>query len=103
MASDRIREISGPYGNFMRNPVTGSARVCRRCFGFKRQGYELCVACSRQPQHRDAVSPITYSLENSQMHHALRGYKDDHSPAVRRKFTVDLTNTTTGGTPPPGV
>lgn len=86
-----VFELSDPYANFMRNPLAGSDRVCPTCFGFKRAGYQLCVACDRQPNHCDAIVPITYSLERGQVHHTLRHYKDDRSKDVRREFTFDLT------------
>jgi len=86
-----VFELSDPYANFMRNPVSGSDRVCPVCFGFKQATYKLCIACDRQPNHCDAIVPITYSLETGQVHHALRHYKDDRRKEIRTEFTFDLT------------
>lgn len=90
-ASLTVEEASDAYANAMRNPAMVRAGVCRICRTFHDPTYEKCVACARQPNNLDVLAPITYSVHAGQMHDALRNYKDDPRPDVRRFHTVRLT------------
>src|SRR4051794_25027274 len=50
--------------------------VCPLCRTFVASGYTYCYACNFQPNHLDALVPITYSVAGEAVHHALRFYKD---------------------------
>jgi hypothetical protein len=86
-----VEEASDAYANAMRNPAAPRPGVCPICRTFHAPDYEQCIACSRQPNNLDAFAPITYSVHAGQMHDALRGYKDDPLPEVRRFHAVRLT------------
>ncbi len=77
-----VRELSAPYENFMLSPQRGPG-VCTRCFNLT-DGYEYCYACTHQDAVLSAVSPISYSVANEQLHHALATYKRWTGPAARR-------------------
>lgn len=82
-----IRELSGPYENFMLTPAPG-AGVCDRCFNLT-EGYNECYACTRHTSALDVVAPISYSVAHEQLHHALASYKRLFGPAGRR-LTIQL-------------
>jgi hypothetical protein len=85
-----VGELSDPYANFMRNPLPPDhADVCSVCLTFT-DGFERCVACSRERHFADAVLPISYSVHFGQLHTALGGYKRDIRPDVARRFTLEL-------------
>lgn len=84
-----VDEVSAPYANFMRTPAPAGPDVCRICRTFT-SGYATCWRCGRQPDHLDAVLPITYAPSTEQMHLALRGYKDGPTAQVRDRFTREL-------------
>jgi len=98
-ASLTVDEASDAYANAMRNPATRRIGVVRRlvdpgicpiCRTFHDPSFEVCFACSGQPNNLDALAPITYSVDGAQMHHALRNYKDDARHEVRDYHTVRL-------------
>ncbi len=84
-----VEEVSAPYANFMRTPAPSGPDVCRVCRTFT-DGYPTCFRCANQPDHLDAVVPITYAPSTKQMHTALRKYKDGPSAQVRDRFSRDL-------------
>jgi predicted amidophosphoribosyltransferase len=85
-----VEEASDAYANAMRNPAARRQDVCPICWTFHDPAYETCIGCSRQENHLDVLVPITYSVHMGQMHDALRGYKDDPHPEVRRYHSVRL-------------
>lgn len=62
----------------MRNVLPSGPGVCSICHTFIDPEYTVCYPCRSQPNHLDAVVPITYSENLGQMHTALRNYKDGH-------------------------
>jgi hypothetical protein len=68
-----VGELSAPYANFMFSPRHGPG-VCARCFNLI-DGYDLCYACAQHEAVLDAMAPISYSVGNEQLHHALASYK----------------------------
>jgi hypothetical protein len=86
-----VEEASDAYANAMRNPAPRGPGVCPVCSTFHDPDYPRCYPCSQQPNHLDVLVPITYSVDSGQMHAALRGYKDDLDPQVRRFHAVRLT------------
>lgn len=86
-----VDEASDAYANAMRNLSPRGPGVCPTCWTFHDPDYPRCYACSQQPDLLDAFVPITYSVDSGQMHAALRGYKDDLDPQVRRFHAVRLT------------
>lgn len=78
-----VRELSAPYENFLLGPRHGSG-VCARCFNLTDEGYRYCYACTRQEAILDAIAPISYSVAQEQLHHALSTYKRWVGPAARR-------------------
>lgn len=84
-----VRELSDPYANFLLNPLPPqTADVCRICLTLT-QGYPACYACDFQPDHADAVLPISYSVDGQQLHTALAGYKR-RADQTGRKFRAEL-------------
>jgi hypothetical protein len=84
-----VGELSGPYANFMLNPLPPETEgVCSRCLTFTTR-YETCYACRRRTQVFDALLPISYSVHLGQLHAALRGYKDG-PPRTSQRFTFEL-------------
>jgi predicted amidophosphoribosyltransferase len=77
-----VDEASVAYESAMRNPAPVGPGVCALCRTFIDPEYLVCQSCHWQPEHLDAIVPITYSVELGQMHTALRGYKD-HPPAAQ--------------------
>jgi predicted amidophosphoribosyltransferase len=62
--------------------------VCDGCFDLT-DGRSRCRYCAGVDPWLDAVSPISYSIANEQLHHALAGYK--RPPAVvAEQFEVEL-------------
>lgn len=90
-ASLTVTEASDAYANAMRNPAMPRPGVCPVCRTFHDPAYDVCIACSQQPNNLDALAPITYSVHSGQMHDALRNYKDDPRSDVRRFHAVRLT------------
>jgi hypothetical protein len=82
-----VAELTELYSNFMLGPRAGPD-VCRRCFNFTR-GYELCYACAHGGAWLDAMVPISYSVANEQLHHALARYKR-LTGEVARRLRVEL-------------
>jgi len=83
-------ELSDPYANFMKNPAQPGPGVCHTCRGFPAEGYDEDRGCAFNPSYLDAVVPISYAPGLGQLHTALRGYKDNTSAAVRRRFSLGL-------------
>lgn len=83
-------ELSDPYTNFMQNPARPGPGVCPICRGFPAEGYEEDRGCGFNPTYLDAVVPVSYAPGLGQLHTALRGYKDNGSAAVRRRFSLAI-------------
>jgi hypothetical protein len=68
--------------------------TCPTCHSSRKPDYQRCYPC--QEAHWllggdvPAVLPITYSIERSQVHYALRNYKDNFDVAVRIQFRNQL-------------
>lgn len=92
-ASDNARRIAAPLlGAVVPIPPPG-AGVCAICHSSV-DGYEYCYPCN-QARHflqRDVptVVPISLEIEGEQLHHALKGYKDDRDAVVRDRFAYQL-------------
>jgi predicted amidophosphoribosyltransferase len=71
-----VDEAAGTYERAMRNVLPAGVGVCPICHTFIDPTYSTCYRCGFDPQYLDAVVPITYSEHLSQMHTALRNYKD---------------------------
>jgi hypothetical protein len=70
-----VGELSGPYANFMLNPLApGTADVCTTCLTFT-EGYDTCYPCGWSARFADAVLPVSYSVHFGQLHTALAQYK----------------------------
>lgn len=82
-----VGELTAGYANFMLAPRSGPD-VCGTCFNFT-NGYARCYACTQNEPQLAAVAPISYSIANGQLHHALAQYKRSQTPAARR-LTVGL-------------
>jgi predicted amidophosphoribosyltransferase len=62
--------------------------VCQVCFDLT-DGHPRCYQCGHSDHWLDAVGPISYSVADEQLHHALRGYK--RPPAdVARRIEIEL-------------
>ncbi|MGH2843666.1 MAG: hypothetical protein ACRDKL_08790 [Solirubrobacteraceae bacterium] len=55
---------------------------CDLCFNLIGADATHCRACSLQPNHLDALVPISYSLSGGPLHMVLRAYKRDADPFV---------------------
>jgi len=77
-----VRELSALYENILLGPRRGPD-VCPTCFNFT-AGYELCYACAYGRQVLDTVLPISYSVAQEQLHHALASYKRLDGEVARR-------------------
>lgn len=79
-----VAELSGPYANFMLNPLPpGTAGVCSVCLTFT-EGPDTCYPCGWEPRFADAVLPISYSAHFGQLHTALAQYKRTAGRVARR-------------------
>jgi len=85
-----VRELSALLQGSMQNPAQPGPGICPKCRGFPNEGWEEDRGCGQFPDHLDAIVPISYAPGLGQLHTALRGYKDDHFEAVRRRFHVRL-------------
>jgi predicted amidophosphoribosyltransferase len=77
-----VGELTAVYGNFMLNPGPGPS-TCRTCFTFT-DGYDRCYPCEHTNGALDAMAPISYSVANGQLHHALASYKRHTGDGARR-------------------
>ena len=92
-APNNALRIAAPLlGAVMPIPAPGSG-VCGICHSSV-EGYENCFPCNqaRQFLQRDVpkVVPISLEVEGEQLHHALKGYKDDRDADVRDRFAYQL-------------
>jgi predicted amidophosphoribosyltransferase len=74
----------------MRNVQPAGVGICATCHTFIDPEYHRCYRCSSQPELLDAVVPITYSEHLSQMHTALRSYKEEGPVQVQHYAMVRL-------------
>lgn len=89
-----VEEASVAYIRAMRNPPhAGTDSVCSTCRTFISPQYGRCYPCTSQPNHLDAMVPVTYSEHLGQMHTALRNYKDAQQPELRTYALPRLTAT----------
>lgn len=71
-----VAEAAATYQRAMRNVQPTGRGICATCHTFVDPAYDRCYRCAGQPDMLGAVVPITYSEHLSQMHTALRGYKE---------------------------
>jgi hypothetical protein len=84
-----VAELSGPYANFMLNPLPPeTADVCSVCLTFT-EGHDTCYQCQWGTRFADAVLPISYSVHFGQLHTALAQYKRAGG-TVGRRFQIEL-------------
>jgi predicted amidophosphoribosyltransferase len=60
----------------MRNPADLDTGTCPLCRVFLDPERALCRACASQPNHLDAIVPITYALRGGPIYKTLREYKN---------------------------
>lgn len=85
-----VAELSDPYANFMRNPLSpDTPDVCSVCLTFT-SGFDTCYRCENQPRFTDGVLPISYSVHFGQLHTALAGYKRSGQQRVALRFKLEL-------------
>jgi predicted amidophosphoribosyltransferase len=77
-----VTELTALYTNFMLCPRRGPG-VCDVCFNFT-DGYARCYACAHGETRLDTVAPISYSVAQEQLHHALARYKRLTGEMARR-------------------
>jgi predicted amidophosphoribosyltransferase len=85
-----VEEAADAYAGVMRNMAPAGPGVCATCRTFITPAFKTCWPCDHQPNHFDAILPITYSEHLGQMHTALRNYKDA-TGAAQRYAMVRLT------------
>jgi hypothetical protein len=84
-----VAELSGPYANFMLNPLPpGAPDVCGICMTFT-EGRGTCYPCGWEARFADVVLPISYSVHFGQLHTALAQYKRTPG-AVGRRLQMEL-------------
>lgn len=84
-----VAELSGPYANFMMNPLPrGTPDVCSVCVTFT-EGRDTCYPCGWEARFADAVLPISYSVHFGQLHTALAQYKRT-AGRVGRRLQMEL-------------
>lgn len=70
-------------------PIAGKQDgVCRRCRSGANAGFSDCYQCDRGGVVE--VLPVSMSVHGRQLHHRLRGYKDDTRSERRREYTLQL-------------
>jgi predicted amidophosphoribosyltransferase len=74
------------------NPLSGRG-ACAICTGPISAARTLCTRCRAQPNHLDAVVPITYALRGSAIYDALRSYKRGSTPEIRAAASLVLVQT----------
>ncbi|HAM22951.1 MAG TPA: hypothetical protein DCQ04_11900 [Actinobacteria bacterium] len=92
-APDNALRIAAPLlGAVMPIPARG-AGVCGICHSSV-EGYEHCFPCNQAlhflQREVPKVVPISLAVEGEQLHHALKGYKDDRDAVVRDRFAYQL-------------
>lgn len=90
---DNARRIAAPLlASSMAVPPSGSG-VCGICHSSV-DGYDFCYPCNQARQfllrNVPVIVPISLEVEGEQLHHALKGYKDDRDSAVRDRFAYQL-------------
>jgi predicted amidophosphoribosyltransferase len=85
-----VAELAGLLQTSMRNPARPGPGICPICRGFPNDGFTEDRGCGFNPNHLDAVAPISYAPSREQLHTALRDYKDSFYPKVRALFQVRL-------------
>jgi predicted amidophosphoribosyltransferase len=83
----RVAELTALYGNFMLGPIPGPG-VCDVCSDLI-DADGRCHRCVGATQDLDAVAPVSYSVADEQLHHALSGYKRPPD-VVASRFQVEL-------------
>lgn len=84
-----VTELSGPYANFMLNPLPpDTADVCSVCQTFT-DGYDTCYPCGWNARFADAVLAVSYSIHFGQLHTALQQYKRTGG-TIARRFQLEL-------------
>lgn len=73
--ADSARELVANDGPLC-NPASAGSGICRRCRLFIDSADELCRTYASQPNHLDAILPITYAPRGGPLYHALREYKN---------------------------
>jgi predicted amidophosphoribosyltransferase len=77
-----VAELTATSAGFLLSPRAGQG-VCVDCFNFTR-GFDRCYACSSGERSLDVVVPISYSVANEPLHHALAYYKRTTGLAAER-------------------
>jgi predicted amidophosphoribosyltransferase len=85
-----VEEAANTYIRAMRPVEPVRPGICSVCHTFCDPGYSRCYQCEQDSGPVDAVVPITYSENLSQMHTVLRGYKDGSDPAQRQFMGLRL-------------
>lgn len=85
-----VGELSALLEGSMQNPAPTGPGICPICRGFPTPPYPTDVGCGFQPNHLDAVVPISYAPGLGQLHTALAGYKRNQNETVRDQFRVRL-------------
>jgi predicted amidophosphoribosyltransferase len=90
----RAEDFTDPYIRTLTPVPPAGPGVCDVCHGAPNTGFPRCYSCAQTigqvSRPVDLVVPISLYEPASQLHHVLRSYKDGHTAAVRRDFTVRL-------------
>jgi predicted amidophosphoribosyltransferase len=77
------RSTAGPHSepaalrnNALLQPAGSTSESCRLCHLPVGSTQPICLACATQPNHLDAVVPITYAPRGGPVYEALRQYKN---------------------------
>lgn len=85
-----VGELAALLETSMQNPAQPGPGICPICRGFPNEDWATDVGCGANPNHLDAVVPISYAPGAGQLHTALRHYKDDPREAIRSRFHLQL-------------
>jgi hypothetical protein len=85
-----VGELAALLEASLQNPAQPGPGICPICRGFPGPGHVTDVGCGFNPNHLDAVAPISYAPSLGQLHTALRHYKRSPIPKIRARFHLRL-------------
>ncbi len=86
------QEVADSAAGYLTTVPMVSDGVCDICHGAPNVGYRRCRSCAETytqvARPVPIVVPISLYQLGAQLHHVLRGYKDNRDPEVRARFSL---------------
>jgi excisionase family DNA binding protein len=94
LSEESERPLSPPpdaaHHGALRNVLPPGPGVCALCRRFFPHEGDLCKLCASQPNHLDAVIPVSYAIHGAYFHQALRDYKASPDSEARARAALLL-------------